>query len=71
LQLIGSGALLIAVEPEKTSEIIENLRNEKIYAAEIGEFGSNVNKRLLVKKDDSVQDLPRPLSDHLWLALKK
>jgi len=71
LQLIGSGALLIAVEPEKTSEIIENLRKEKIYAAEIGEFGSNVNKRLLVKKDDSVQDLPRPLSDHLWLALKK
>jgi len=71
LQLISSGALLIAAEAEKTSEIIESLRKEKIYAAEIGEFGGNVNKRLLVKKDGSVQDLPRPSSDHLWLALKK
>ncbi len=71
LQLISSGALLIAAEADKASEIIENLEREHIYAAAIGEFGGNVNKRLLVRKDDSVQDLPRPLSDHLWLALRK
>ena len=71
LQLISSGALLIAAEADKASEIIENLEREHIYAAAIGEFGGNVNKRLLVRKDGSVQDLPRPLSDHLWLALKK
>jgi len=71
LQLISSGALLIAAEADKASEIIENLMREHIYAAAIGEFSGNVNKRLLVRKDDSVQDLPRPLSDHLWLALKK
>jgi hydrogenase expression/formation protein HypE len=71
LQLIGSGALLIAAEAEKTSEIIENLRKEKIYAAEIGEFGSNFHKRLLIRKDGSVQDLPRPVSDHLWAALAR
>src|SRR3989304_986108 len=71
LQLISSGALLIAAEAEKVSEIIENLMREHIFAAAIGEFGGNVNKRLLVRKDDSVQDLPRPLSDHLWLALRK
>jgi hydrogenase maturation factor len=71
LQLISSGALLIAAEADKASEIIENLEREHIYAAAIGEFSGNVNKRLLVRKDDSVQDLPRPLSDHLWLALRK
>jgi hydrogenase maturation factor len=70
LQLIGSGALLIAAEAEKTSEIIDNLRKEHIDASIIGEFGGNVNKRLLIKSDGSVQDLPRPVSDHLWLALK-
>jgi hydrogenase maturation factor len=70
LQLIGSGALLIAAEAEKTSEIIGNLRKEHVDASVIGEFGGNVNKRLLMKSDGSVQDLPRPVSDHLWLALK-
>jgi hydrogenase maturation factor len=71
LQLISSGALLIATEPEKTRGIIDNLGKEQIYAAEIGEFQRNIDTRLLAKKDGSVQDLPRPLSDHLWLALKK
>jgi hydrogenase expression/formation protein HypE len=71
LQLIGSGALLIAAEARKTSEIIENLSKEHIYAAEIGEFGGNINKRLLARKDGSVQDLPRPASDHLWAALAR
>ena len=71
LQLIGSGALLIAAEAEKTGEIIENLRKEKIYAAEIGEVGGNINKRLLLRKDGSAQELPRPVSDHLWRALKE
>jgi hydrogenase expression/formation protein HypE len=71
LQLIGSGALLIAAEASKTGEIIESLMREHIYAAKIGEFGGNVNKRLLMRKDDSVQDLPRPASDHLWRALTR
>jgi len=71
LQLIGSGALLIAAEADKAGEIIESLMREHIYAAAIGEFGGNVNKRLLVRKDDSVQDLPRPESDHLWAALTR
>jgi hydrogenase maturation factor len=71
LQLIGSGALLIAAEPQKTREIIDNLWKEQIYCAEIGEFEGNVNKRLLIDKQGNAQELPRPLSDHLWLALKK
>jgi hydrogenase maturation factor len=71
LQLIGSGALLIAADKEKTGKIIENLRKKHVFAAEIGEFGGNVNKRLLIRKDGSAQELPRPVSDHLWQALAR
>ena len=71
LQLIGSGALLIAAEPTRTNEITENLGKERIYAAEIGEFEGNPNKRLLLRQDGSAQELPRPVSDHLWRALKE
>ena len=71
LQLIGSGALLIAAEPHKTNEIVESLCNNRIYAAEIGEFGGTTSKRLLMQKDQSAQELPRPTSDMLWVALKK
>ena len=70
-QLIGSGALLIAAKEEKTAEIIENLKEEKIPAAEIGVFQKENNSRLLLKSDNSYRNLPRPLSDHLWSALKK
>ena len=68
-QLIGSGALLISAEPEKATAILDNLAKAHLYAAVIGEFHGNVNKRLLVKADGNVQDLPRPVSDHLWAAL--
>jgi hydrogenase maturation factor len=71
LQLIGSGALLIAAEPHKTNEIVESLCNNRIYAAEIGEFGGTPNKRLFMQKDQSAQELPRPTSDMLWVALKE
>jgi len=71
LQLIGSGALLIAAEPHKTNEIVENLCNNRIFAAEIGEFAGNPNKRLLMQKDQSAQELPRPISDMLWVAAEK
>jgi hydrogenase maturation factor len=63
--------LLIAAEPERARAIIENLAKANVYAAEIGAFESNVNKRLLIRKDNSVQELPRPVSDHLWAALAR
>lgn len=71
MQLIGSGALLIAAEPVKTGDIIENLAREKICASEIGDVGGNVNKRLLLQRDGSARELTRPVSDHLWRALKE
>jgi hydrogenase maturation factor len=71
LQLIGSGALLIAVEEEKTSEIIQNLTRGNIPATEIGLFEEENRNRILLKGDGSFRNLPRPVSDHLWVALKK
>ena len=69
LQLISSGALLIAAEPEAAPKIIDSLCKEHIYAEVIGEFNPNPNKRILMHKDNSAEMLPRPVSDHLWIAL--
>jgi hydrogenase expression/formation protein HypE len=71
LQLISSGALLIAAEPEAAEKIITALGEQHIYAEVIGEFNSNPNKRFLNSKDDSRQMLPRPVSDQLWRALSR
>jgi hydrogenase expression/formation protein HypE len=71
LQLISSGALLISAEAKFAEEIIENLEQQQIEASVIGEFLESTDQRLLIRKDDSSQALPRPLSDHLWTALRR
>ncbi|MEM3616448.1 MAG: AIR synthase family protein [Candidatus Bathyarchaeia archaeon] len=69
LQLISSGAMLIAAKPDHAELIIEKLGKEKIEASVIGEFLSDSEKRVLVRKDKRLMNLPRPECDHLWLAL--
>jgi hydrogenase maturation factor len=71
LQLISSGALLIAAEAEAAGKIVDALCREHIYADVIGEFNPSPHKRILVHKDDSAEMLPRPPSDHLWIALSQ
>ncbi|MDR2707467.1 MAG: AIR synthase family protein [Nitrososphaerota archaeon] len=71
LQLISSGALLIAVEPKAALGIIEMLKREGIFAAIIGEFNSDVEKRFFELKTGDTQALPRPVSDQLWTALSR
>ncbi len=71
MQLIGSGALLIAAEKTKAKEIVTSLKNQQIQAAIIGEFLSEKNQRLLSLKGKKVETLPRPTSDHLWQALSR
>jgi len=71
LQLISSGALLIAAEPEAANKIVEGLSQEHVYAEVIGEFNPNPNKRILMRKNDLAEMLPRPTSDHLWIALAR
>ena len=71
LQLISSGALLIAAEPESANRILENLKQQNLQAAVIGEFLEDADQRLLVQKDGKGKALPRPKSDHLWKALSR
>jgi hydrogenase expression/formation protein HypE len=71
LQLIGSGALLISAEAKSANEIVRNLKHEQIQASVIGEFTENADHRVLMQKDGVTKDLPRPLSDHLWTALRR
>ncbi len=71
LQLISSGALLVAAESEKAEQIIVSLKQKQLKAAIIGEFLENPKERLLVNKNGAVQELPRPKSDHLWKALSR
>jgi hydrogenase maturation factor len=69
LQLISSGALLIAADPEAADGIVESLCREHIYADIIGEFNPSPHKRLLMHPDGMADMLQRPISDHLWIAL--
>lgn len=69
LQLISSGALLISAKPEFADKIIGELEQKQIHASMIGEFLEKSRHRLIVRKNGETQTLPRPISDHLWLAL--
>ena len=71
LQLISSGALLIAVKKDFAKEIVETLEKSGIKAAIIGEFLKDQGKRVLVRKNGKKELLARPSSDHLWRALKQ
>jgi hydrogenase maturation factor len=70
LQLISSGALLISAEPEVAEKIVRELKQNKIDASVVGEFLQNKREHKIIRKDGTIQTLPRPVSDHLWLALK-
>lgn len=71
LQLISSGALLIAAEAGKAEDIVEGLHKQQVQAAVIGEFLADPTQRLLTPKNGKALTLPRPKSDHLWKALSR
>ena len=71
LQLLSSGALLIAAEPNKSQGIIEKLKKNGIQARIIGKFVEDREKRKIVRKNGKVEELTRPELDHLWIALQK
>jgi hydrogenase maturation factor len=71
LQLIGSGALLIAAKSNSAEKILNSLKEQKIKASIIGEFLESPSRRSLIRKDGSEAGLIRPEYDHLWRALQK
>jgi hydrogenase maturation factor len=71
LQLISSGALLITASPKKAENIVQALSKNGVQSAIIGEIVKAQDGRILIRRDGSETQLPRPVSDHLWLALAK
>ncbi len=70
LQLIASGSLLIAVEKNCGSEVIDVLNKNNIDASVIGEILPSLKSRYLVDDEGNEERLVKPVSDHLWKALK-
>ena len=71
LQLISSGSLLIVAEEEKTDKIAKSLSRNGIKSSIIGEVTKPILGRNLITKEKEKTELVRPVSDHLWKALKK
>ncbi len=69
LQLTASGSLLIAADGKHANEVVNLLNENQIEANIIGEFCLPQTKRSIISKGKS-ENLIRPVSDHLWLALK-
>jgi hydrogenase expression/formation protein HypE len=70
-RLVSSGALLIAAKPKATDNIIQKLRQRKIQASIIGDFLEGQENRTWINRNGKSQALPKPTSDHLWLALAR
>jgi hydrogenase maturation factor len=49
---------------------VKVLEKNQIAAAVIGEFVSSPEKRFIIRKRGGLEELVRPVSDHLWLALE-
>jgi hydrogenase maturation factor len=71
LDLIASGAMLMAVEEKQTSEVLTALQKEKINATVIGRFVANPSQRTIIDLDGSIKKLKQPTEDALWKALQK
>jgi len=71
LQLISSGALLISAKPEFAEKIAERLEYERIPTSLVGEFLEDSESRMIIRKGGVIRTLPKPSSDHLWLALMR
>jgi hydrogenase maturation factor len=71
LQLISSGALLIATEPKRADIIVKTLKEKDVHASIIGSFSGEPHSRTLVRSDKKTEELPKYVPDHLWLALSR
>ena len=71
LCLIASGSMLIAARKDMADNIKKNLIKSGITASVIGEFLPSPEDRIVKRKNGVETELPRPTSDHLWLALAK
>lgn len=71
LQLISSGAMLVAAKENRADEVLTVLARHGVKASVIGEFLEDPEARILVQSDGAETRLPRPSFDHLWLAINR
>jgi hydrogenase maturation factor len=71
LYLIASGSMLIAARKDAADEIEKRLMKSGISASVVGEFLSSPEDRTITRENGAEEDLARPVSDHLWVALAK
>jgi len=71
LDLIASGAMLMAVEEKQAPHILDVLQKEKITAAIIGRLVADISQRMIIDLDGSIKQLIQPTEDALWKALQK
>ncbi len=71
LNLIASGAMLMAVESDRASTVLQLLEDEGIPAAIIGRLLKDSSQRTIIEEDGTVKPLPQPETDALWEALTK
>jgi hydrogenase maturation factor len=69
LELIASGAMLIAVKKESATQVLTGLQEAKIQASVIGKLVAAPQTRVIVESDGSQVPLPQPVTDALWDAL--
>lgn len=71
LYLIASGSMLIAAKEDSAEKIKKGLEKRGIHTSIVGEFVPSSEKRTVKRKDGAEENLPRPVCDHLWIALAK
>lgn len=71
LQLISSGAMLVAVKANHADEVLNVLSRNGVKASLIGEFLKDPKTRILVQSNGAETRLPTPSFDHLWLAINR
>jgi len=69
LNLIASGAMIIAVQSLKAELVLSTLQKAGIPASVIGELVENTGTRIIIEPDGTRTQLPRPSEDALWRAL--
>jgi hydrogenase expression/formation protein HypE len=71
LDLISSGAMLIATQPRKADEVVVSLKEAGISASVLGTLVKDPTTRVIIEPDESRVALPQPKEDALWKALTK
>lgn len=69
LNLIASGAMLMAVKPTRALEVLTTLKKIGIGASIVGKLVKDKKTRLVREKDGLLKPLPQPKEDALWQAL--